>query len=775
MKKIISSYMLIMLYVYQLSAQTIGRSDTLDVLHYDIHLGITDFLNKSISGNTIITITPLMNSISVINLDLLALNVDSIYIDDVKNTNYSYNDTLIRITLSNPINISDTIKTNIYYHGNPVKDPSDWGGFYFSGNYAFNLGVGFEAVPHNFGRVWFPCIDEFKDRAMYDCYITTLNSHIAVCGGSLIDVTQTSDTTKTHHWKLQQSIPTYLASVAVGDYVKVIIPSTIPNVPIEFYSTPSSQNQVVPSLANIDTIAKIFISRFGPFLWDRIGYVGVSFNSGAMEHATNIAYPTYALSGDATYEDLYAHELSHHWFGDLITCEKAEEMWINEGFARYSEAIFKEILYPNSDPIIDGYKNEIRELQHKVLKSAHRDDGDYYAIANVDMAVTYGTTSYDKGALVIHTLRRYMGDDKFFSSIKHVLYEYKFKPISSEQFRDAMSSYSGINLNDFFDAWVFQPGFLHFSVDSLILENSSTNQYRYTIKQQLHKALNFGNSNKAEVQFFGANWQKYTDTIRFSGEFGTKSIQLPFTPVYYTVDFDENMADAISDYNLVLKTVQNNSLPNAFVSVNVTQITDSALIRVEHHWVSPNSSDLPSPSINRLSPNRYWRIDGIIPTNFDAKIVFNYNSASDLDLDFINSTSQDSICMAYRRDIHDTWKLVPFTKFGAGTGIIRVDHFLPGEYALAVGDIAQIGIEQNESLNLISIYPNPTSSSVFINNANQNNLKYSIFDSLGKRCRNGKLEKGLTQIDLQDLPKGVYSVEIISEKGLFIKEKVIKQ
>lgn len=775
MKKITLLLIPFILIISQIKAQTIGRSDTLDIIHYGIHLNITDFTNKSISGNTELTITPLLNSVNVINLDLLALNIDSILIDHSRNDNFTYNDTIIKIALLNAINIFDTIKVNVYYHGNPVKDPSDWGGFYFSGDYAFNLGVGFQDVPHNYGRVWFPCIDEFKDRAKYDCFITTKSNHTAVCGGTLMEVTQPTDSTITFHWQLHQEIPTYLASVAVGDYIKVDIPSTISGVPIQFYTSPSSASQVIPSLANIDTIAKIFIHRFGPYLWDRIGYVGVSFSSGAMEHASNIAYPVFALTGNSTYENLYAHELSHHWFGNLITCEKAEEMWINEGFARYSEAIFKEILYPNNNPNLDGYKSEIRDLQHSVLRYAHRDDGDYYAIANVDISVTYGTTSYDKGALVIHTLRRYMGDEKFFYSVKQVLDEYKFKPISSEQFRDAMSSYSGINLHDFFDAWVFQPGFLHFDFDSLIIVNSSNNTYRYTIKQQLHKALNFANSNKIEVQFFGANWQKYTDTIYFSGEYGTKTVQLPFTPVYYTVDYDENMADAVSDYNLVLNSVQSNSMPNAFVSLNVTEINDSALIRVEHHWVAPTSVNLPSPSINRLSPNRFWRIDGIIPDNFDAKIVFNYNSASDLDEDFIKSTSLDSVCIAYRRDINDTWRLIPFTRIGAGNGIIRVDHFLPGEYALAVGDIAQIGVEQNEKQNPIQIFPNPCSSKIFISNVKSNNVKFSIFDTTGKLCKKGKLDKGLNQIDLKNLSKGIYSIEIISDNGLIRTEKIIKQ
>lgn len=758
-----------------LKAQMEGRSDTIHVVHYEINLEITDFVNKSISGYTTLTMTPKMDDVNTINLDLLALNLDSIRLNHSETLAFTHNDTLIRISLNHPIVIGDTIELSVYYHGNPVKDPSDWGGFYFSGNTAFNLGVGFESIPHNFGRVWYPCIDEFKDKALYDYYITTKNEHKAVCGGVLMSVNPKTDSTHTFHWKMNQIIPTYLASVAVGEFEKVDIPSTT-DIPIEFYTSPSTANNVLSSFANIDTILKIYEYRYGPYRWDRVGYVGVSFSAGAMEHATNIAYPVFALTQDASYESLYAHELSHHWWGNLITCEKAEEMWINEGFARYSEAIFKELLYPNEDPLLDGYKTEIRQLQHKTLRSAHRDDGDYYALANVDLAFTYGTTSYDKGALVIHTLRNYMGDEKFFYSAKKLLEDYAFSTVSSEQLRDNFMLHSGLDLNDFFDAWVFQPGFVHFSVDSLHLIDDNTHTYRYTIKQQLHKATQFANSNKIEVQFFSQNREVFTDTICFSGEYGTKTVQLPFSPVYYTVDYFEKMADAVSDFNLMVTGVSSNPMSDAFTSFNVTNATDTSLIRVEHHWVSPSQRGIPSNSIARISNNRYWKIDGVINGELAAKLIFQYNSAEDLDMDVLQNTIVDSICIAYRRDIFDVWKLIPSTRIGsASSGIIRVDEFLPGEYVLAIGDRTQIGIEENDLKGEIHIFPNPTDEYINIDNVQSQDLTYRFFDSRGAQVLEGKLKETHHRISTKHLSKGFYILEILQNDKKLKTNKIIIQ
>lgn len=763
------------LFLGVIKAQTVGRSDTINVIHYEINLEITDFVNKSISGYTTLKLTPRMDNLNTINLDLLALNVDSVRLNQAETLAFLHNDTLIRISLNNPIMIGDTLELSVFYHGNPVKDPSNWGGFYFSGNTAFNLGVGFESIPHNFGRTWYPCIDEFKDKALYDYYITTKNEHKAVCGGLLMSVNPKTDSTQTFHWKMNQIIPTYLSSVAVGEFEKVNIPSST-NIPIEIYTTSATAHKVLPSFANLDTILKIYEYRYGPYLWDRVGYVCVPFSSGAMEHAANIAYPILALTQDESYESLYAHELSHHWWGNLITCEKAEEMWINEGFARYSEAIYKELLYPNENPLLDGYKTEIRQLQHKTLRTAHRDDGDYYALANVDLASTYGATSYDKGALVVHTLRNYMGDEKFFYASKKLLEDYAFSTVSSEQLRDNFMLHSGLDLNDFFDAWVFQPGFLHFSVDSLQLIDANTHTYRYTIRQKLHKATQFANSNKIEVQFFSQNREVFTDTIQFSGEYGTKTVQLPFIPVYHAVDFFEKISDAVSDFNLLIFGESSNPMPDAFVSFNVLNATDTSLVRVEHHWVSPNQSGIPSSSIARISNNRYWRIDGVVNGLIEGRLLFQYNAAADVDKEVLQNTSLDSICIAYRRDISDTWKLIPSTRLGsAGSGIIRVDEFLPGEYAIAIGDRTQIGIEEQSLKSQINIFPNPSNEFININNVPTQGLMYRLFDSRGATILEGKLMETDNRISTQNLSNGFYSLEIL-QKGRKLKtEKILIQ
>ena len=148
------------------------RSDTVDILKYTINLDITSFVDSTISGNTLVKFTPKVNGVNKLNLDLLMLTIDSI---KSSNTilNYLYNDTLIEVDLPATYNVGDTTAITVYYHGHPQGDASGWGGFYFSPTYAYNLGVGFAALPHNYGRVWFPCFDNFVERSKYEFNIWT--------------------------------------------------------------------------------------------------------------------------------------------------------------------------------------------------------------------------------------------------------------------------------------------------------------------------------------------------------------------------------------------------------------------------------------------------------------------------------------------------------------------------------------------------------------------------------------------------------------------------
>lgn len=774
-KKIISLLLFLFITTTAFSAKdTKAVSDSVDVLNYSINLNMVHLSTHRISGFTTLQITPRTNNLSLIKLDLLELNIDSVYFENNLLTTFTYNDTVIRIHLPYTIHVNDTVLLTVYYHGIPQIDASGWGGFYFSSDssFAYNLGVGFEAVPHNYGRVWFPCIDDFVDRATYDCLITVKNDKKAICGGTLMSVTDNGNNSSTHHWKIHSPIPTYLASVAVGNYVSVTdtFNGMSGKVPINIYVRPSDTNATKASFINLKQILAIFETRFGPYRWERVGYVGVPFNNGAMEHSTNIAYPLFCLTGTLDYESLYAHELSHQWFGDLVTCSTALDMWINEGWASYCESVYRELLYGT-----EAYKQNVRENHFNVVQSAHAIDDGYRALYGIPSEYTYSTTVYDKGADVVHTLRNYLGDSVFFSAVKAMMNDFQFRDISSAGMRDYLSTQTGVNMNDFFQAWVFNPGFPHYSVDSFkITQTSPDIRARVWVRQKLNHAPAFANSNRMEITFGKNDWQFFSDTIQFSGEFGSKEFTIPFIPDFVMMDFNEKISDATTDMYKVIKTTGNYDMPLSFIRVDVSSINDSALVRVEHNWVAPDPLKVPNPDILRLSDYHYWKVDGIFPGNFVSKARFKYNrnvSASVGGIDNMllpTQNSADSLLLLYRPDAASDWRITHFSRYGAtSVGFLIADTLRKGEYTLAVGTPYYANIGDNNPKNILNVFPNPSNNSFTFTFDITEKASIIISDVSGN-------EVGMIGIDSNEnkavwnagkLAPGTYYARLVTAKG----------
>ena len=401
----------------------------IDVKHYTIDLDISDFTGKTISGKTILNLATTEDNVSTIYLYLLRLNIDSIVCYDYGISSFSYNDSIITINFETAPTADQPFDLDVYYHGAPQKDPSGWGGFYFSGDYAFNMGCGFQDVPHNYGRVWFPCNDNFTDKAKYTTIITTQSENTAISSGELNEIQIDEETgKKTYYWNLTQEVPTYLQSVAVGPYYHHhhVYHGISRDIPVDIYGYPTDSAKIAGSFYRLDTTLRVYENLFGEYPWQRIGYVLVNFSAGAMEHVGNISIGrTFVTSGPGVYETLYYHELSHHWFGDLVTCATAEDMWLNEGWATYCETIWKEFVCGANDG-----RTYRHNAHYKVLTKTYRDDG-YYPLTPFPVENTYSSTVYDKGASVVHTLRHYLGDDVFFETIRAYLADFSYKNATS--------------------------------------------------------------------------------------------------------------------------------------------------------------------------------------------------------------------------------------------------------------------------------------------------------------------------------------------------------
>jgi hypothetical protein len=664
----------------------------------------------------------------------------------------------------------------------PQGDPSGWGGFSFSGNYAYNLGVGFGAKPHNYGRVWFPCFDNFVEKSKYEFNITTDTAKRAYCNGLLTSDVKVGNK-RTRQWVLNKEIPSYIASVAVADYTQVnwTVNAANGSLPIVLAARPSDTVALKNGFVHLPNAILGYENYYGPYVWNRVGYCLVPFSSGAMEHVTNIAYPQ-AATGIAYESEIMAHELSHHWWGDLMTCETQEDMWLNEGMASYSERMFLEWTYNYAK-----YLAEVKLIHDDLIKYVHLKEKGFRAISGVPFEYTYGDHVYKKGADVAHTLRAYMGDVAFFNGLKYVLQQKAYKNMNSLEFRNLLQTSSGQNLTDFFNNWVFSGGWPHFSIDSVKTIGSSA-PYTHTVyvKQKLHGAPTLYTNVPLEITFMNSAWNKEIKNIVMSGATQSFTMQTTILPVFAGMNVDSKISDAISSEYKTIKTAASISYALGKVVIMVSNKgTDSSYIRVEHNLTKADAIKNNTHNF-RLNTQHYWKIDGILSSGFASKLRFNYdgnkNTSGVSYLDTcLTAINGDSLILLYRKNSADDWKEVnSYTKFKSAskTGFLTVDTFKLGEYVFANGKSSVlIGLnEKNKSNVEMEIFPNPASHQLMVNFINYNTTSshcIDIIDLQGKIVKHIQNIANENSIIISDLTKGQYLINLVDKNKVLSSKHII--
>ncbi len=732
-----------------------AKSDTFDILHYDLELDFTTLPQRLIQGRADLSITPLQAHTGVINIDLLKLQADSI-LQNGQALTYSHNDTILKINLLTNTMVGDTFILSIYYGGTPLGDGSGWGGWHHANPYFFNLGVGFAADPHTYGRAWHPCFDNFVEKASYDFKVKTVIPRRPYCNGLRIaENTLNGDTIETI-WQMSDPIPTYLASIAISNYTEIedTVQGLQSVLPIQLMARANDSAAAVSAFSNLKAMFHSFENAFGPYHWQRVGYVMTTV--GAMEHATSIHLPRTLLNPGG--EDIIAHELAHHWWGDLVTCETDLDMWINEGMAEYCSHLYTEAVYNR-----DRYMDVVRDNAYRVLTQAHKSDNGYKPIYGLDHEYVYGFHVYQKGAMVGHNLRGYLGDSLFFSGLTTLLNNNLYANLNTQEFRDQLTAITGVNLTDFFKNWIYEPGFPSVWTDSVSISGSNVN---LKLVQGSYEASSIYQNMPVDISFIGSNGQSETRRVILNGQSEKFSISgLGFTPSIVTPNYASLVltGDAYDAYDKTASFLDDYSeiTLTPYASVN------SEKIIAVHHWSGPGGSK-PGWADFRLSKNRFWSIHLTDPDDqIKGRIVVN-GSANGMDQDLLSVTG-DSLVVLYRPFSGGDWNLWPYqsrTIFGVPgslQGFIELDSLQAGDYVLA---------NTNESINLTEIghhfpyeiYPNPADSFLVVKAPSDwyGERKVKVIDRSGRTIysRNHTFGHDPVKLELPDSASGFVIVQI---------------
>lgn len=305
---------------------------------------------------------------------------------------------------------------------------------------------------------WFPLIDAPNQRCTQEIYLTVDNRFKSLSNGKLANTLLNTDTTRTDYWVLDKPHAPYLTMIAAGDFA--VVKDEWRTTPL-FYYVPHDYEEFAKDIfGNTKEMMTLFSFLFGvDFPWNKYSQIVVKdYISGAMENTTATVFGDFVLKTrqeliDINDETIIAHELSHQWFGNYVTCESWSNLTLNEAFATYSEYLWLEHKYGKDaadyhlQSTLSAYLNESLYNPKKLIR--------FYYNYRDDM---FDLHSYNKGACVLHMLRKKVGDKAFFASLNYYLEKNKYRAVEIHDLRLAFEEVTGMDLSFFFNQWFFKKG-----------------------------------------------------------------------------------------------------------------------------------------------------------------------------------------------------------------------------------------------------------------------------------------------------------------------------
>ena len=409
-----------------------------DVKHYTIKIDLYPE-QKKILGDVTISIRLLDHLTDKIDLNFYGnLKIKKL---EVNGSNSDFTQSEKILSIKKPDEDLDSADVRIVYEGTP--ESLGFGSFYFGNEEGSS--VVYSLNEPIYASTWFPCVDLPDDKALADIYVTNDSSKVSLSNGKLIDI-KTKQSRRTYHWKTFYPISTYLIAIYSANYkssTEKYISIDRDTVDLAFYALPKEFEDARKDFSDHSKYLRAFEELFGPYPFPKEKYSVAEFwwETGAMEHQTITGIGSNFISGKHFFSDMLIHELAHHWWGDAVGPKTWKDVWLNEGFATYSVALYWE-------------KQAGFKALHSTMSSITNsfDNGTLY---NPGTAI-FGPLVYDKGAWVLHMLRKVVGDKNFFKILKEYFSQYKYGNASTNDFKNVCEKISEKNLNYFFNEWVFK-------------------------------------------------------------------------------------------------------------------------------------------------------------------------------------------------------------------------------------------------------------------------------------------------------------------------------
>jgi aminopeptidase N len=459
-----------------------------DIRHIRLDLRV-DLPQKTVDGIASLQVRSL-RTLSSIALDAVDFDVKEVKVapegnnGDSTPTHFAHDGHKLVIDLEPAWPCGKAATLSIRYR---VRNPKD--GLYFYGPSTEEpdvpLTVWSQGEPIT-NRYWFPCLDQPNQRQTTELLATVADGFEVLSNGKLLERRANADKTVTFHWLQDKPHVAYLVTLVVGQFD--IVREEWDNLPVLYYVPKGHKSEVARTFGRTREMLSYFSKRFGVrYPWDKYAQVVVEqFNAGGMENTSATTLIDWILQDERSILDddpdwIIAHELAHQWWGDLVTCRDWSDLWLNEGFASYAEALWAEHHKGANDYAYNMWQKSGGARDQKRPVVDH-----FYPNPNS----MFDNRSYPKGAWLLHMLRQRLGDEAFFQGLQTYATTYRMRTVDTNDFRKVLERETGRDLERFFYDWAQRAGNPVLEVHTEYLPETKTT--RVVVKQtQAGEAFRF--------------------------------------------------------------------------------------------------------------------------------------------------------------------------------------------------------------------------------------------------------------------------------------------
>ncbi|MCB9357609.1 MAG: M1 family metallopeptidase [Calditrichaeota bacterium] len=520
-----------------------------DVLYYELWLDLRNFAGQQITGQTDVHGKALIPAFRHVVLDMCdTLVVDSVIGAGNQPLIFVHGGYQLTVTLEQDYAVDEEFAFSVYYHGHPCLGGGlstfDWFNRFVTPGSYYVPSISTLSEPTG-ARDWWPCKDRPDDKAdSARIRLIVADTLTATSNGVLEDITLLSGSSVQYNWFEKNPISSYLIVANASNYAHFsdwYVSVSGDSLPLDYYVYPEKLTASVADFDIMPSAIAALAEKFGeyPFMDEKYGHSMFRWG-GAMEHQCNTSYGRSLVNGAGTYDWILVHELGHQWWGDMVTLSDWPHIWLNEGFASYSEALWYEHLSGASG------------LQNYMVNNQFVSDPSGPVVNPTELFD--GNTVYNKGAWVVHTLRGAIANDSlFFAGLREYRERFAYGAANTEEFLQAMSDVAGFDVTPFVYAYLYETNrpYYRVSYGTGTVDGALKTAVRL---RQIHVTPAVPFTNRVELRFGGA--QTVTQSVVCSTYREEYLFDLGYSPSSLT--FDPN--------SWFLKTVANDPLQPVFLN-----------------------------------------------------------------------------------------------------------------------------------------------------------------------------------------------------------------